>query len=96
MPPLAGFWAKLLIVIGLWQAGYVAAAVIATLATLFGLYYFLRVAHKVFLGAPTERVGVVDSRGMVRFITVLYSAILVLAGIAYPWILLFLHSQGIF
>ena len=96
MPPLAGFWAKLLIVVGLWQAGHVVVAVIATLATLFGLYYLLRVANKVFLGAPLEREGVVDSQGMVRFITLLYSAILVLAGIAFPWILLFLQSQGIF
>ena len=50
IPPLSGFWSKLIIVVALWKAGlygYAAAAVIGSLVT---LAYFLIMQRKVFFG----------------------------------------------
>jgi proton-translocating NADH-quinone oxidoreductase chain N len=55
VPPLAGFWSKLLIVIALWKAGFVPAAVVAMLASLLTLAYFLVLQRKAFFGRPGER-----------------------------------------
>jgi multicomponent Na+:H+ antiporter subunit D len=55
VPPLAGFWSKLLIIIAVWQAGQAPAAVIATLASLLTLAYFLVLQRKAFFGKSSER-----------------------------------------
>jgi proton-translocating NADH-quinone oxidoreductase chain N len=55
VPPLAGFWSKLLIVIALWQAGQVPAAAVAVLASLLTLAYFLVLQRKAFFAAGPKR-----------------------------------------
>ena len=50
LPPLAGFWSKLLIVIALWKAGQQVFAVIAILTSLVTLAYFLSLQRRVFFG----------------------------------------------
>jgi proton-translocating NADH-quinone oxidoreductase chain N len=50
IPPLAGFWSKLLIIIATWQTGYHSAAFIAIFASIFTLAYFLRLQRRVFFG----------------------------------------------
>ena len=55
VPPLAGFWSKLLIVIAVWKAGQIPAAVIAVLASLLTLAYFLVLQRKAFFGKPVDR-----------------------------------------
>jgi multicomponent Na+:H+ antiporter subunit D len=50
MPPLAGFWSKLMIIIALWMSGHVIYAVIAVLASVLTLAYLLTMQRKVFFG----------------------------------------------
>ena len=50
IPPLSGFWSKLIIIVALWKAGlhgYAAAAIIGSLIT---LAYFLSMQRRVFFG----------------------------------------------
>ena len=55
VPPLAGFWSKLLIVIAVWKAGQIPAAVVAVLASLLTLAYFLVLQRKAFFGKAVDR-----------------------------------------
>lgn len=50
IPPLSGFWSKLIIVVALWQAGYYVFAFIAVFASVITLAYFLRVQRNIFWG----------------------------------------------
>ncbi len=50
IPPLSGFWSKLLIVIALWASGYYTYAVLAILASVLTLAYTLMMQRKVFFG----------------------------------------------
>lgn len=50
IPPLSGFWSKLLIVVALWGAGYRSYAVIAVVASVVTLAYMLMLQRRVFWG----------------------------------------------
>lgn len=50
IPPLAGFWSKLIIIVALWQTGHIVYAVLAVLASLLTLAYFLSMQRRVFFG----------------------------------------------
>jgi multicomponent Na+:H+ antiporter subunit D len=55
VPPLNGFWSKLLIVIALVQAGHWGFALIAVLASVLTLWYYLIIQRKAFFGKLNER-----------------------------------------
>ena len=48
IPPLSGFWSKLIIIIALWMSGYYVYAVIAILASVLTLSYMLSLQRRVF------------------------------------------------
>ncbi len=50
IPPLAGFWSKLIIIIALWQGGYHSYALIAVFASIVTLGYLLSLQRSVFFG----------------------------------------------
>jgi multicomponent Na+:H+ antiporter subunit D len=50
IPPLAGFWSKVIIIIALWQAGFPIYAMIAVFASVVTLAYLLSLQHNVFFG----------------------------------------------
>jgi len=50
IPPLAGFWSKLMIIIALWMSGYHVYAVIAVLTSVLTLAYLLTMQRKIFFG----------------------------------------------
>jgi multicomponent Na+:H+ antiporter subunit D len=54
IPPLAGFWSKLIILIALWQSGHRVYMMLALLASLVTLAYFLRMNRQVFFGKVRE------------------------------------------
>jgi len=58
IPPLAGFWGKYFIFLSLIGSGHYALASLAVLYSVFGLYYYLKMANAMFMGQPEER-GVV-------------------------------------
>lgn len=55
VPPLAGFWSKLLIIMGLVQARHWPLAVIAVLASVLTLWYYLLIQRKAFFGKLEAR-----------------------------------------
>lgn len=55
VPPLNGFWSKLIIIIALVQAGRPVYAVIAVLASVLTLWYYLLIQRKAFFGKLNER-----------------------------------------
>jgi NADH-quinone oxidoreductase subunit N len=57
IPPLFGFWPKLLVFNAAVHAGYVALAVAGILGTVIGAYYYLRIVKVMYMDAPAEPYG---------------------------------------
>jgi len=55
VPPLGGFWSKLIIIMALIQSGEWTLAVIAVLASVLTLWYYLILQRKAFFGKLAER-----------------------------------------
>ena len=55
VPPLNGFWSKLIIIVALIQAGHPVYAVIAVLASVLTLWYYLLMQRKAFFGKLNEK-----------------------------------------
>jgi NADH-quinone oxidoreductase subunit N len=50
IPPLAGFWGKYFIFLSLIETGHYALASLGVLYSVFGLYYYLKMANAMFMG----------------------------------------------
>ncbi len=88
IPPLAGFWSKLLIILALWQAGYYTYAVIAVTAAVLTMAYFLRMQRRIFFGTLREGLEHVKEAGSGLVIAaVILAAITVAAGLLFPAVL---------
>jgi NADH-quinone oxidoreductase subunit N len=59
IPPLFGFWPKLLVFTAAVQAGYVTLAVAAILGTVIGAYYYLRIVKVMYMDEPAAAYGLV-------------------------------------
>jgi len=55
IPPLAGFWGKYFIFLSLIETGHYALSSLGVLYSVFGLYYYLKMANAMFMGQPEER-----------------------------------------
>jgi multicomponent Na+:H+ antiporter subunit D len=55
IPPFAGFWSKLIIIIALWISGYRIYAAIAILTSVLTLAYLLTMQRKVFFGKLVDK-----------------------------------------
>lgn len=55
VPPLGGFWSKLIIIMALVQANQWPLAVVAVLASVLTLWYYLLIQRKAFFGQLDER-----------------------------------------
>ena len=55
VPPLSGFWSKLLIIMALVQSDEWLLAVVAVLASVLTLWYYLLIQRKAFFGKLNER-----------------------------------------
>jgi NADH-quinone oxidoreductase subunit N len=61
IPPLAGFWGKYFIFLSLVETGHYALASLGVLYSVFGLYYYLKIANAMFMreaGKGEERLPV--------------------------------------
>lgn len=86
MPPLAGFWSKLMIMLALWAAGYQAYAVIAALAGVLTLAYFLSLQRRAFFGKPSaEMSGVKEAGPGLILPALILAAITAGVGIFFPF-----------
>ncbi len=54
IPPLAGFWGKYFIFLSLIETGHYALASLGVLYSVFGLYYYLKIANAMFMGQPAK------------------------------------------
>ena len=87
IPPLAGFWSKLIIVVALWQAGHPGYAVLAVLASLVTLAYFLSMQRRVFFGKLAQGFEQLREAGPWLLIpAVVLAAITIGVGVCLPWL----------
>jgi NADH-quinone oxidoreductase subunit N len=54
IPPLFGFWPKLLVFNAAVASGYVALAVAGIIGTVVGAYYYLKIVKVMYMDEPTE------------------------------------------
>jgi NADH-quinone oxidoreductase subunit N len=54
VPPMFGFWPKLLVFDAAVAAGYVALAVAGILGAVIGAYYYLKIVKVMYLDTPAE------------------------------------------
>src|SRR4029077_8103724 len=57
IPPLAGFWGKYFIFLSLIETGHYVLASLGVLYSVFGLYYYLKIANAMFMRQPEEGEG---------------------------------------
>jgi multicomponent Na+:H+ antiporter subunit D len=86
VPPLSGFWSKLLIVLGVWLSGAHAVAVTAILLSVVTLAYFLSMQRRVFFGrlAPGLE-GVKEAGGWLLVPEIVLAVITLGLGLTMPW-----------
>jgi len=88
IPPLAGFWSKLIIVIALWSAGFHLYAMVAILAGVLTLAYFLSMQRRVFFGKlAAELSGIKEAGFWLALPQIILAAITVGVGLGFPVIL---------
>ena len=87
IPPLSGFWSKLMIVIAVWQAGFAGLAITAVLTSLVTLAYFLSMQRRVFFGKTAPAfVDLHEANGWATLPAVTLALITIALGIAFPWL----------
>jgi len=75
IPPLFGFWPKLVVFNAAVASGYVALAVAGILGTVIGAYYYLKIVKVMYMDEPAAPYGRV--RQPVQGLLILVSALLV-------------------
>jgi len=93
LPPLSGFWSKLLIVIALMLAGQWAYAVLAILMSLVTLGYFLVLQRNVFFGILREGFeDLREARGALVGVSLILAGLTTVLGLLFPLVLVMLHG----
>jgi len=87
VPPLSGFWSKLIIILALWISGYRVYAVVAVIASVITLAYFLSMQRRVFFGKTGSEFNNVKEAGFRMSFPALILALLIVAiGILFPFL----------
>jgi multicomponent Na+:H+ antiporter subunit D len=87
IPPLSGFWSKLLIILAVWKAGHEGYAMVAILASVITLAYFLSMQRRVFFGKLTEACAGLKEAGLWALLpALLLAAITIVLGFTTPWL----------
>jgi NADH:ubiquinone oxidoreductase subunit 5 (subunit L)/multisubunit Na+/H+ antiporter MnhA subunit len=88
VPPLAGFWSKLLIIVALWTSGHYNYAVIAVLASIITLAYMLVVQRKIFFGKFNEKLsGLTEASWQISLPAIILALMTILIGLLFPFVL---------
>ncbi|MDD2568213.1 MAG: proton-conducting transporter membrane subunit [Clostridia bacterium] len=96
IPPLGGFWSKVLIIIALWQADLKIFAVIAVLASILTIGYFLYLQRSIFFGKLKEGLEhVTEAKGLLAVAAIVLSAVSVAIGVLFPILLIVYNAQGL-
>ncbi len=87
IPPLAGFWSKLIIVVALWLTGHYVYASLAILASLLTLAYFLSMQRRVFFGKlAAEFESLKEANAWILIPACALALITIGVGICVPWL----------
>lgn len=88
VPPFAGFFSKLLILIALWQSHHFVYTVIALLTSLLTLAYFLSMQRRVFFGKlDSLRFGNLREASLwVTLPAILLAVVTTAVGLAFPFL----------
>ncbi len=85
VPPLAGFWSKLLIIIALWQCNHRGYAIVAILASIITLAYLLSIQRKVFFGILPDKLQHIKEAGIgIILPAVVLAGIILGVGLFFP------------
>ena len=96
VPPLAGFWSKLLVLIALWSAGLKWVAAVALLLSILSGAYFLRLQKKVFFGKLKERWNEIrEITGGIKVSELLLTIGTIGVGLGFPLVLIYLAQAGL-
>jgi multicomponent Na+:H+ antiporter subunit D len=88
LPPLAGFWSKLLIVLALLLSGHVVYAVLAIILSVLTLAYLLSMQRMVFFGKLNERFSKIkEAEFGFSLAAVMLAGIIIVVGLLYPFVL---------
>jgi multicomponent Na+:H+ antiporter subunit D len=88
VPPLAGFWSKLVIILALWKSAHQTYAVVAVLASVLTLAYFLLMQRWVFFGKLGKGLeNVKEARAGLVVPAVVLAALTVGVGLAFSFVL---------
>ena len=91
VPPLSGFWSKLIIIIALWDGGAKTYAVLALLFSVVTLAYFLIMQKNIFFGKPTEASrNAREVRPAMLAPVVVMCLLIVALGVFFPYIYAYL------
>ena len=77
-PPTAGFFGKLFVFVAAIKQGYVLIAVIAVIASMISVYFYLRVIAMMYFQDSDEQEGVTMNRGMAVIVGVSSTAIILI------------------
>jgi len=87
IPPLAGFWSKLIVIVALWQTGHIVYAALAVLASLLTLAYFLSMQRRVFFGKLAAGFeSLKEANAWILIPACLLALITTGIGIGIPWL----------
>jgi len=87
VPPLSGFWSKLMIIAALWISGAHGYAIAAALASILTLAYFLILQRRVFFGRLSGDFPDLKEAGFgLVFAETMLAAIIVVTGLAFPFV----------
>lgn len=82
IPPLGGFWSKLIIIIAAIQAGYFVSSVVAILISILTLAYYLKFLKFTFFGKINEaRQNIREVPGLMKLSMILLGIICVISGL---------------
>ena len=82
IPPLSGFWSKLLVIVALWKSGNTFYAVTALIASILTLAYFVNLQKKVFFGKLPEKFdNLKEAKTQLLIPVVVISAIIIFSGL---------------
>jgi multicomponent Na+:H+ antiporter subunit D len=85
IPPTAGFWSKLAIIIALWQSGHYTFAFIAILASIITLAYLLSMQRRVFFGILPDSLKDIKEAGIwIVLPSVALAMIIISVGLLFP------------
>ena len=88
VPPLNGFWSKLIIIVALVDAGKYGFALIAILASVMTLWYYLLIQRRTFFGKLNEIwKDVKEAPFWMTASTLLLGIVCIVAGILFPVII---------